>query len=241
MPRKISATAVFLQLWFSRVAETTRGVEAAVEALLSASEKQRLGRLKSATRRREYLLSRALMRHALSLRYRREPGEWDVYDLMQAKPVVNNLPAGNYLGLSHSKGLICFALANCPLGVDVEFIGKPRNFTAMARMFMNDEERRRLAQSGVDQADYFYRNWCAKEACYKLLPADEQERTRFTRIDYSRLGEGDSKCYLREGRIGEYAFAAVSASPLDNISCDYFHEPPAGLERLELFQAGRDA
>lgn len=234
MTQRISAEAVFLQLWFSRVAETTRAAEAAIEALLSASEKQRLQSLKSTVRRREYLLSRALMRHALSRQYQPEAREWDVFDQFRAKPVVDNLPAGDYLGLTHSKGLICFALANCPLGVDIEFIGKPRNFPAMAKMFMNGEERARLTDSDVDQADYFYRSWCAKEACYKLLAADEQEKTRFSGIDYARLGRGESGWYLREGSIGEFAFAAVTASPVDKIDCNYFQEPDAGLERLEL-------
>ena len=236
MPQKISAPSVFLQLWFSRVAEATREAEAAVESILSASEKERLRSLKSAARRREYLLSRALMRHALSLRYQREPGGWDFLDQQRAKPVVNNLPEGIYLGLSHSKGLICFALANCRLGIDIELIGKQRRFTAMAKMFMNDEERSRLVAGDVDQANYFYRSWCAKEACYKLLCADEQKRTLMTAIDYARLRDGSSGWCLREGRIGQFAFAAVTASPPDSIDCEYFQQPDDGLETLELFQ-----
>ena len=234
MSQKISAPAIFLQLWFSRVGETTRAAETAVEALLSASEKQRPASLKSPSRRREYLLSRALMRHALSRQYRREPRDWDFSDCLRAKPVVENLPAGNHLALSHSKGLICFALANCPLGVDIEFAARARDFAAMSRMFMNDEERIRLTASEAGQADFFYRSWCAKEASYKSLAADEQEKTLFTAIDYARLRRGDSGWQLREGRIGQFAFAAVTASPVDNISCNYFKEPDAGLERLDL-------
>lgn len=234
MSQNVPAIPVSLQLWFASLTPATQSAEMAVEAMLSASETERLGHLRSAMRRREYLLGRALMRHALSSRFRRAPSDWQVLDQQRAKPVVTNLPGGNYFALTHSKDLVCFALANCPLGVDLEFIATARNYETMAKKFMNEAERTRLAAGGDDQADFFYRAWCAKEACYKLLPADEQAKILFTGIDYGSLCKGDSQRYLCEGRIGEFAFALVTAVRPDKISCDYFDGYQASMGRLEL-------
>jgi len=237
MSQQISATPVFLQLWFASATPATRPAEMAVIEMLSSSEKQRLNCLKVAGRRREYLLSRALMRHALSSHFERSPGDWEVLDQQRAKPVVTNLPTGNFIALTHSKGLVCFAMANCALGVDIELSVKARDFLRMAKMFMNEDERCRLTGSGDGQAEFFYRAWCAKEAYYKFLPAGEQANTLFTGIDYVRLAQDDFQCYLCEGRIGESVFAAVTALRPDKISCDYFDGYEESLGSLELLDS----
>ena len=147
MPGKVSTAPVFLQLWFARVSEQTLAAEKSVLALLSRSENARLRRIKSESRRREYLLSRALMRHALSRCFPQAEHEWEIIDRAQAKPDITNLAEDRFISLSHSRGVICFAIANCPLGIDIEFIGKTRKFIALAKMFMNAAERSRLARS----------------------------------------------------------------------------------------------
>ena len=99
---------------------------------------------------------------------------------------------------------------------------------------MNDAERDRLARCVADPADYFYRLWCAKEACYKMLSPAEQAHTLLTTLDYARLGSNDHSRYLHEGRIGEFAFAAVTRAKPEHIDCHYFLESKASLGHLDL-------
>ena len=190
----------------------------------------------SSARRREYLLSRALLRHALGRRFGR--GHWDIDERERARPEIGNLPAGIEFGLSHSKGLICFALANRPLGIDIELAVAKPNFPAMAKMFMNPAERARLARcDAARQAGYFYRAWCAKEALYKLLPAAEQAVTRLAAIDYAGLRRGDDGRRLYEGCIGDFVFAAVTQAEAATIACEYYLASAAELGELELAAA----
>ncbi|MCP4390050.1 MAG: hypothetical protein GY802_17280, partial [Gammaproteobacteria bacterium] len=116
-------------------------VENSLQPLLSDSELARLESIGGKTRRREYLLSRALMRHALSQSFQRQDSDWRFNDVPQSMPLVDNLPAGTYISLSHSKGFICFAISASPLGIDLEATGKQRDFSALAEVFMNQEEQ----------------------------------------------------------------------------------------------------
>ena len=111
MPSMNNACSGFVQLWFAAVTASTQAREDAVQAWLSASEREYLLKIKHVARRREYLLSRALMRHALSRNFDRPESEWKIADRVRAKPVVADLPADAYFGLSHSRGAICFALS----------------------------------------------------------------------------------------------------------------------------------
>lgn len=236
--QEISAEPVFLELWFTRIADATAAAEAEVGDLLGAGERERLARIGSSARQREYRLSRALMRHALGRRFGREPGDWVFDERERARPEIANLPAGIEFGLSHSKGLVCFALANRPLGIDLELAAAKPNFPALAKMFMNPAERARLARCDeLRQADYFYRTWCAKEALYKLLPAAEQAVTRMAAIDYADLRRGEGGRRLYEGRIGGYAFAAAIQGRAATISCEYYLSSAAEIGELDLAAA----
>ena len=66
MQSNIPFSPHILQLWFARVSDSTMDIEKTVQALLSVSELKRLDLIKGHNKRREYLLSRALMRHVLS-------------------------------------------------------------------------------------------------------------------------------------------------------------------------------
>ena len=212
----------FLQLWFSRVADSTIDAEQAIQSLLSVSEIKRLRRIKNENKHREYLLSRALMRHALSQHFQLPESEWQFIEQSGSPPIIKNLPENIYLSLSHSGGFVCFAIYSSPIGIDIEVINHQRNFLALAEAFMNDEELDCLAQNASTQASDFYRIWCAKEAYYKFLPPKGQASTSLRRICFATLIESNDKWQLIEGQTKGYVFAAVMKSKPEKINHCYF-------------------
>jgi phosphopantetheine--protein transferase-like protein len=211
-----------LQLWFASVSDSTIVEERKVLDLFSDSEISRLKQISSSRKRREYLLSRALMRHALWQHFQPEADTWQFVERSGATPLISNLPEGIHFSLSHSGGLICFAIADCAVGIDIETFDRRRDFSAMAEAFMNDEELAHLKQDETIQIDYFYRTWCAKEAYFKALPAAEQTTTFLRQLSYSDLIENSTEWRLIEGKTQTCRFAAVMNSKPRSIKQSFF-------------------
>lgn len=209
MPMNLPAAVYRLQLWFSRVGKNTMAAEQAVQQRLSPSEQKRLRQISHVKKRREYLLSRSLMRHALGETFGLPTGAWDFREQRAAAPRPEPLPEGTWLSLSHSGGYICFAIANCPVGVDIEIVKRDRDYRASAEFFMNSAERAQLAAAGNAQAEFFYRAWCAKEAWYKGLAAAVQAQTTLRSIHYTEVRSGRGGRRLVEGHGDDFRLAAV--------------------------------
>lgn len=232
MQHRNCAAPGVLHLWFSKASLSTLAAEDTVIRMLSVSEQNRLNSIASKTRRREYLLSRALMRHALSQCFLRKDPWWLVEDQPKSAPVVSNLPADTYISLSHSNGCICFAIAASPLGIDIEVADKKRDFGTLADAFMNDAEMACLAAKNSQQADYFYRVWSAKEAWYKMLSPLQQSITSLNQLCYSQLTGEDTHGYLYEGRLGRFVVAAMMTTKPKDISRNYFLADKKTLEHF---------
>jgi 4'-phosphopantetheinyl transferase len=209
MPSKSILNPNTLQLWFASVSDATLDEEQKVLEQFSYTEFSRLNEITSRRKRREYLLSRALMRHALWQHFQPRAGTWQFVERCGATPLISNLPKGFHFSLSHSDGLICFAITDCAIGIDIETFNRQRDFSAVAEAFMNDEELAQMEQSESIQADYFYRIWCAKEAYFKMLPATEQKTTLLRQISYSKLTQDSAEWELIEGKTETCRFAAV--------------------------------
>ena len=149
------------------------------------------------------------MRYALSQHFQLAEKDWQFIERSGAAPVVSNLPENTYHSLSHSDGLICFALSDCPVGIDIEATNKQRDYLALAEVFMDDKELASLAQSKSTQDDHFYRTWCAKEAYFKALPVTEQATTSLNQLSYLDLIKKRTEWRLIEGKTDSCRFAAV--------------------------------
>ncbi|MDH3759459.1 MAG: 4'-phosphopantetheinyl transferase superfamily protein [Gammaproteobacteria bacterium] len=222
MHEKISSAQNILHLWFSRVSPASLEIEHSLQSMLSDSELNRLNSIGGKNRRREYLLSRALMRHALSQTFQRQDRDWSFIELPDAAPVVSNLPKDTHISLSHSQGVICFAISALPLGVDLEATEKQRDFSALAQVFMNREEQARLRDNRSRQTDYFYRVWSAKEACYKRLSALQQSARSLSQLRYSDLVENNSHGYLYQASIEGFVVAAMMADRPQQVSAHFY-------------------
>ena len=193
--------------------------EQSILGWLSPSENERLASFKIPGRRLEYLVSRHLMREALSGLFGESPQSWLIEDRTREQPLITNLPAGQYTNLSHSKGLICFAVADTTLGVDIEARQQQRDYNRLAKMFMTGEEREELAKS-ADPSAFFYRCWCAKEAFYKAHPKIDQDSLHFTSIAVADLDRSDN-WHLVEGTVDNHYLVAATRKREIVTRCHY--------------------
>jgi len=177
--------------------------------LLSLSEKQRLDTTKHINKRREYLLSRALIRHALSKQFHHPLNTWDFIEQANSLPIISNLPANTYFSLSHSNGLICFITSSTPIGIDIEDTSKKRNYRELAEAFMSSQERRILKKYQHNNlVNYFYRIWCAKEAYYKTCKT--HALTNLNDISILSFIKNNSEWRLIEGHIDSFTFSIIT-------------------------------
>jgi len=190
--------------------------------MLSPTEKERLLLTGSPYKRQEYLLSRALMRHALSQHFLRPEKDWIFIEQKKSPPTISNLPDGIYFSLSHSNGFICFALSSHPVGVDIEIDNTKRDLMALAETFMNNEEFHYLMNHSENLSNIFYRTWCAKEAYYKAIPLIEQHDMSFKNIPVRALTKNKTEWHLTEGKIEDFFIAVVMKGKPVDIICNYF-------------------
>lgn len=221
-----------LQLWFARVGELTACIEQSVQTLFSQSEHQRLEATSNSNKRREYLLSRALMRHALTQQFGYSKHHWHFIEQANQAPTITNLPDHVFFSLTHSKGSICFALASYPVGVDLEKIRENRDFKSLAKAMMSTQEITLLEQQPDKLAENFYRNWCAKEAYYKMLPNEQQSRLTLKELSVPPLQPDTEKITLLTKRSTEYMLAVVSQKKCQQTS---YHAFPAGDKQIKQF------
>ena len=204
-----------LQLWLAHVEDNTYLLEQETIKLLSLSEKQQLTAIKSIKRKREFLLSRALMRHALTQQYGLPTSEWAFVYKKGFAPCISNTPPGTYCSLTHSDGVICFVTSRFPIGVDIENTSKKRRFFELASGFMNDVEIKHFHQFKAEGAkEFFYRTWCAKEALYKASGENQPTQNKDSSILHYLNNHSDWQ--LLELNLDQFllAIATHEKSPL---------------------------
>lgn len=236
MPSDDTSPCPWLQLWFSQVTDATVDAEQNLRGQLSQSERGRLLGIKRDDKRREYLLSRALMRHALGQQFHRAESDWQFTERSGGPPAIAELPSGIYLSLSHSGGYLCFAISSGTVGIDIEAIKQRRNLLAMAKMFMDDTELDQLGRKGASQEDYFYRAWCAKEACYKSLAPAQQATTSLAAISYRSLFDGHDRRLIEGGSTAFRFAAAVTQLPVQTTQNAYLAKVRISLSGMEREQ-----
>jgi len=149
------------------------GAEASFLARLNAEERTRLNPMKSVSRRREFLVSRALVRAALAAWSGTEPSEWLLLSDARGRPFAQSSAhevAVPSLSWSHTGNyVVCALCEGGEVGVDVEQV-RSRDVDGMASEVLADEERCYLdRQPETLRLETFYRFWTLKEACSKAL------------------------------------------------------------------------
>ena len=141
------------------------------EPLLSAAERARCERFRTPELQRQYLLARALQRIVLS-RYASSvsPAEWEFVKGEHDKPALA-MPFeahGLHFNLTHARGLVAFAVARTPIGIDVENFAMRDPPLEVARSYFTGFEADALESLPVEaQRTRFFALWTLKESWLK--------------------------------------------------------------------------
>jgi 4'-phosphopantetheinyl transferase len=145
-------------VWLSHQLAAPAGL---VPGWLKASEAETLS-LFGGRRRSEYLTSRWLIRQAI---HRYSGAEVDDCQPVCGRPVATETPAGLSLSLSHSHGLTACAVANGPLGLDLEPADRRTDWARVAKRWFTAVEQEWLFRENDPSA--FLKVWTLKEAWLK--------------------------------------------------------------------------
>ena len=169
-------------VWYLFPAAFPAALEGQAQALMSDDERQRHGRFHFAAGRREYLLTRTLVRTTLSRYADVEPGEWRFSAGKYGRPQLDPaLGLALHFNLSNTEGLIaCIVAAEPEIGIDVEWVDPSPPGTDLAERFFSPVEIAGLRDLPPQlQAGRFYDLWTLKEAYIKargmgvVLPLDQ--------------------------------------------------------------------
>lgn len=148
------------------IVEAVPPVYLCCDALITAADVASASRFQNDGRRREHLAWRRIVRSEL--------GRAVVIDYNEVGAPVVDRP-DTYISVSHGGGMVAVAIADEPVGVDIEAID--RNFERVASRYMSAAE---VALSS--DKDWAARVWAAKEAIYKLYGKREVDLIEDMRI-----------------------------------------------------------
>ena len=132
--------------------EPIQSIFACCDALITAQDVASASRFQNEARRMEHLAWRRIVRRELGR------GVMIEYNAVGA-PYVDS--PNTHISVAHTAGVVAVALADCPVGVDIESLH--RGFERVASRYLSAEE----AQLSSDER-WAAMVWCAKEAMYKL-------------------------------------------------------------------------
>jgi 4'-phosphopantetheinyl transferase len=144
--------------------------EARCLALLDAAERTRAERFKFAAPRRQFVLARGALRLLLGSRLGRPAQALTFAQGPHGKPylVLDGAASPVQFNVSHSDGRGLIALADAPVGVDIEFLGRAADLDLVAKGVLTAAEQAVLQRrTGAARSLLFYRLWTQKEALIK--------------------------------------------------------------------------
>jgi 4'-phosphopantetheinyl transferase len=218
-------------LWVARP-EQIRDPELllAYDALLTADEREKVARYRFEKDRHGSLVTRALVRTALSRYADVSPRDWRFVSNEYGRPEVQD-PAGERalrFNLSHTNGLVvCLVSRDREVGVDVENRARRGELLEVADRFFSPFEVRALrALPPAQQLDRFFLYWTLKESYIKARGMGLAISLSAFSFDLDSPGEGiriliDPSLHDDPGR---WQFSALSVGRR--------HAIAAGVERM---------
>jgi len=221
-------------------------------ALCSSAERERYARIRHAETRGHHLLTRALVRSALSHYVVREPQSWRFVENDHGCPFI--APEQNsdelHFNVSHTQGMIvCAVTRGRALGVDVEYEARKSRTTKIAHRFFAPSEVAALKRlPEADQRKRFFTYWTLKEAYIKArgmglaIPLKhfwfDVEKPGFIAFDNDPILNDDPSMWrfvrLYAERTHPIAIALGGAPPRDFVIQAFKTVPLEGHEPLDL-------
>jgi len=147
------------------------GVQAELVALLTRGDSERMRRLHLETHRRQFVLTRALQRQALSAYADVLPAQWEFQASAEGRPMLAGAfeHTGLHFNLAHADGVVAMAVCrHARVGVDVEKLGRAP--LAVAERYFSPAEAAQLRALPPDaQPRRFLQLWTLKEAYLKAI------------------------------------------------------------------------
>lgn len=146
--------------------------EALAKTVLAEDELTRMARLMSTDKRKQFTISRALLRELLaSCLVNTSPNNVEFHYAEHGKPSINYTQLGRQIefNLSHTENyaMIALTLEN-QVGVDIESVSAKTEQAALVKRFFSEKEQNDWwALPKSDLVDAFFRCWTRKEAFIK--------------------------------------------------------------------------
>lgn len=161
----------------------------ALRCVLSTEELKRLKQLKTPKRQREFIVGRALIKNVCAKRFKTIPNAIKIGVHHNGAPFLTQYP-DCFISLSHSNKYVLMALADTPVGIDIEHHRK-RHFDDLMKRLFSDEIPMDWSKKTPDEKEtFFYRCWTQKEASFKLKCQSNQRQkiyfeTVLFKVDYT--------------------------------------------------------
>ncbi len=172
------AGAVEVWTWAFGHAGFADGEEVELRRDLTAEESQRATRYRNAGAREQFVRSRAALRRLLAANLDCRPREVEIVANADGKPML--LGGGPFqFNVSHTDGVVLIALADTPVGVDVERLREMPGAAGLVERYFSEPERRQFAElSAAVRTMGFFRGWTCKEAVLKGIGCGVRELDR---------------------------------------------------------------
>lgn len=154
------------------------------------------------------LLGKVLLQYGLKTYYNISDAETGIRP--NKKPYLKGLDLDLNFNISHSKNLVVCAIAEFPVGIDVEFFDTSINYLDFEFQMTNDEFEK--IDRSEDRIKSFFRYWTAKEAVIKahgdgmMIPLDSFE------VSNNEALINGEKFFTREIFIHEDYHSFISSS-----------------------------
>lgn len=136
-------------------------------SIIPQAKLHELAPIRSSKRYREWLGSQWLRRYVLSERFNLPLNLLQFKFTAKGRPWCTNIPHIDF-NIAHSGHWVVMALAEQPIGVDIENLSSIRDQLAIARHYFSYDEYEQLQQTlPVWQKHRFYQLWTLKEAYLK--------------------------------------------------------------------------
>lgn len=168
----LTADSRTIDLWCTYISEIRDdSLWPRYEALLTADERARQARFRFARDQRRYLVTRALVRTALSRYAEVRPEEWTFSGGAHGRPAITRpltVPALEF-NISHSADLVMLGVTSGrTLGIDVEsFEARDADIAGLDRYFAPQESAALLGLAPLERRRRFFELWTLKESYIK--------------------------------------------------------------------------
>lgn len=186
-------------------------------AALSEDERERADAIAKPLRRRQFIAGRLLLRRMLAQALGGRCEDFELDATAGAPPRMRSRP-DLHLSVSHSREWVAAAIADRPVGIDIEALAARRDPERFARWVCStDEFDRWRALDGVAADDALIAHWTRKEAWLKR----EGGEVLLTRMH--RLHAGTADAASADGatwRVADAAMLSVCADAVADLRID---------------------